>query len=108
MLYWTPPCACSENGGPTLITSTDGTRLSFVVLPFVNRSDDSTEDYLADVIGDELTNSLSLLLDSLVISRSTGFQYKGKSMDVRQVGKDLSVRYALEGSVQPTVTGCSR
>jgi adenylate cyclase len=77
-------------------------RFSIVVLPFANLSGDSNQDYLADVISDELTTGLSRLRDTLVISRSTAFTYKGKPINVRQIGKDLGVRYALEGSVQPS------
>jgi adenylate cyclase len=76
-------------------------RFSIVVLPFANLSGDASEDYLADVISDELTTGFSRFRDSFVISRSTAFTYKGKPINVRQIGKDLGVRYALEGSVQP-------
>src|SRR5258708_5511780 len=75
---------------------------SIVVLPFANLSGDASQDYLADVISDELTTGFSRLRDSFVISRSTAFTYKGKPIDVRQIGKDLGVRYVLEGSVQPS------
>ena len=77
-------------------------RFSIVVLPFANRSADTSQDYLADVISDELTTGLSRFRDSFVISRSTAFTYNGKPINVRQIGKDLGVRYALEGSVQPS------
>ena len=77
-------------------------RFSIVVLPFANLSGDASQDYLADVISDELTTGFSRFSDSFVISRSTAFTYKGKPIDVRQIGKDLGVRYALEGSVQPS------
>jgi adenylate cyclase len=77
-------------------------RFSVVVLPFANLSGDTSQDYLADVISDELTTGFSRFRDSLVISRSTAFTYKGKPMNLRQIGKDLGVRYALEGSVQPS------
>src|SRR6266849_2764382 len=77
-------------------------RFSIVVLPFANLSGDASQDYLADVISDELTTGFSRFRDSFVISRSTAFAYKGKPIDVRQIGKDLGVRYALEGSVQPS------
>ena len=77
-------------------------RFSIVVLPFTNLSGDASQDYLADVISDELTTGFSRFRDSFVISRSTAFTYKGKPIDVRQIGKDLGVRYALEGSVQPS------
>jgi len=77
-------------------------RFSIVVLPFANLSGDTSQDYLADVISDELTTGFSRFRDSFVISRSTAFTYKGKPVNVRQIGKDLGVRYALEGSVQPS------
>ena len=77
-------------------------RFSIVVLPFVNLSGDASQDYLADVISDELTTGFSRFRDNFVISRSTAFTYKGKPIDVRQIGKDLGVRYVLEGSVQPS------
>ena len=77
-------------------------RFSIVVLPFANLSGDTSQDYLADVISDELTTGFSRFRDNFVISRSTAFTYKGKPIDVRQIGKDLGVRYVLEGSVQPS------
>ena len=77
-------------------------RFSVVVLPFTNLSGDPNQDYLADVISDELTTGFSRFRHSFVISRSTAFTYKGKPINVRQIGKDLGVRYALEGSVQPS------
>ena len=70
-------------------------RLSIVVLPFTNLGGDPSKDYLADVITEELTSSLSRIAGSFVIARSTAFTYKGKPIDVRQVGRDLGVRYAL-------------
>jgi adenylate cyclase len=77
-------------------------RFSIVVLPFANLSGDANQDYLADVISDELTTALSRIRETFVISRSTAFTYKGKPINTQQIGKDLSVRYALEGSVQPS------
>jgi class 3 adenylate cyclase/TolB-like protein/Tfp pilus assembly protein PilF len=77
-------------------------RFSLVVLPFVNLGGDPTQDYLADVLTDELTTGLSRLPDSFVIARSTAFTWKGKPIDARQIGKDLGVRYVVEGSVQPS------
>jgi len=70
-------------------------RLSIVVLPFANLGGDPNQDYLADVITEELTSSLSRIAGSFVIARSTAFTYKGKPIDVRQLGRDLGVRYAL-------------
>jgi adenylate cyclase len=75
-------------------------RLSLVVLPFANLSGDPAQDYLADVITEGLTTDLSRISGTFVIARSTAFTYKGKPVDVKQVGKDLGVRYVLEGSEQ--------
>jgi adenylate cyclase len=75
-------------------------RLSLVVLPFVNLSGDPAQDYLADAITEALTTSLSRIRHSFVIARSTAFTYKGKAVDVKQIGRELGVRYALEGSQQ--------
>jgi TolB-like protein/Flp pilus assembly protein TadD len=75
-------------------------RLSIVILPFLNLSGDAGIDYLVDGIVDSLITDLSSrLLGSFVISRSTAFTYKGRSVPIRQVGRELSVRYVLEGSV---------
>jgi adenylate cyclase len=76
------------------------TPLSIVVLPFTNLSGDPAQDYLADVITEELTTGLSRIKNTFVIARSTAFTYKGKPIDVKQIGKELGVRYALEGSAQ--------
>jgi TolB-like protein/predicted Zn-dependent protease len=75
-------------------------RLSIVVLPFENLSGDKEQDYFADGITDDLTTDLSHLPDSFVISRGTAFTYKGKPIDPKQIGRDLGVRYVLEGSVR--------
>ena len=75
-------------------------RLSIVVLPFENLSGDKEEDYFADGITDDLTTDLSHLADSFVISRGTAFTYKGKPVDAKEIGRDLGVRYLLEGSVR--------
>jgi len=73
-----------------------------VVLPFANLSGDPAQDYLADALTDELTTSLARIRDSFVIARNTAFTYKGKPIDAKAIGKDLGVRYVLEGSVQPS------
>jgi adenylate cyclase len=75
-------------------------RLSIVVLPFENLSDDKEQDYFADGITDDLTTDLSHLGGSFVIARNTAFTYKGKPVDVKQIGRELGVRYLLEGSVR--------
>jgi adenylate cyclase len=74
--------------------------LSIVVLPFANLSSDPEQDYFADAITDDLTTDLSHLSDSFVIARNTAFTYKGKAVDVKEIGRELGVRYALEGSVR--------
>jgi TolB-like protein len=75
-------------------------RLSIVVLPFENLSGDKEQDYFADGIIDDLTTDLSHLPDSFVISRGTAFTYKGNPIAAKQIGRDLGVRYLLEGSVR--------
>jgi adenylate cyclase len=74
--------------------------LSVVVLPFANLSGDPAQDYFADGITENLTTELSRVKDSFVIARNTAFTYKGKSVDAKHIGKELGVRYVLEGSVQ--------
>jgi TolB-like protein len=78
----------------------DRPRLSIVVLPFENISGDPKQDYFADGVTESLTTDLSRLRNSFVIARNTAFAYRGKPMDVRAIGRELNVRYALEGSVQ--------
>ena len=75
-------------------------RLSIVVLPFSNIGGDPEQDYFVDGVTESLTTDLSRISGSFVIARNSAFSYKGKSIDVRQVGRELNVRYALEGSVQ--------
>ena len=75
-------------------------RLSIVVLPFANLSDDREQQYLADAITDDVTTDLSRIADMVVISRNTAFTYRDKSVDTRQLGRELNVRYVLEGSVR--------
>ena len=74
--------------------------LSIVVLPFANLSGDPAQDYFADGITENLTTDLSRLRNSFVIARNTAFTYKGKSIDAKAIGKELDVRYVLEGSAQ--------
>jgi adenylate cyclase len=75
-------------------------RLSIVVLPFTNLSDDREQQYFADAITEDLTTDLSRLAGMFVISRNTAFTYRNKPIDTKQIGRELSVRYVLEGSVQ--------
>ena len=75
-------------------------RLSLVVLPFQNLSGDPRDDRLADSITDDLTTDLSPIPGALVVARQSAYAYKGRPMDVRQIGRELRVRYALEGSIR--------
>jgi adenylate cyclase len=75
-------------------------RLSIVVLPFVNLSNDPAQEYFADGITDDLTTELSRIPGSFVIARGTAFTYKGITVDSKQIGRELGVRYLLEGSVR--------
>jgi adenylate cyclase len=75
-------------------------RLSIVVLPFANLSNDAEQQYFADGITEDLTTDLSRISDMVVISRNTAFTYRSKPIDTKQIGRDLGVRYVLEGSVQ--------
>jgi TolB-like protein len=75
-------------------------RLSIVALPFANLSGDPAQDYFVDGVTESLTTDLSRISGSFVIARNSAFSYKGKSIDVRQVGRELNIRYVLEGSLQ--------
>jgi TolB-like protein len=75
-------------------------RLSIVVLPFANMGGDPEKEYFVDGVTDTLTTDLSRIRGASVIARNTAFTFKGKPIDVRAVGRELNVRYALEGSVQ--------
>lgn len=73
---------------------------SIAVLPFQNMSGDPEQEYFADGICEDVITALSKLRWFFVIARNSTFQYKGKSLDVRQVARELGVRYVLEGSVR--------
>ena len=90
------PAAASPRSTPAVAAS----RLSIVVLPFTNLSNDPEQEYFADGITDDLTTDLSRIAGSFVIARNTAFTYKGKPVEVKQIARDLGVRYVLEGSVR--------
>ena len=73
---------------------------SIAVLPFQNMSADPEQEYLADGMVEDIITSLSRFRNLFVIARNSSFTYKGRSVDVRQVGRELGVRYLLEGSVR--------
>jgi adenylate cyclase len=86
--------------GGRLTKPTQAAHLSIVVLPFANLSGDPAQDYFADGITENLTPEFSRIKGSFVIARNTAFTFKGKSVDAKDIGKELGVRYVLEGSVQ--------
>ena len=73
---------------------------SLAVLPFANRSDDPEQEYFSDGLTEDIITDLSLIPGLFVIARNSSFTYKGKSVDVRQLGQEMGVRYVLEGSVR--------
>ena len=75
-------------------------RLSMVVLPFANLGGDPEQEHFVDGVTENLTTDLSRIRGAVVIARNTAFTYKGKLLDVKTIGRDLNVRYVLEGSVQ--------
>jgi hypothetical protein len=84
--------------GDRLKTPVEAPHLSIVVLPFGNLSGDPAQDYLVDALTDELTTSLARIPGNFVIARNTAMTFKGKPVDATAIGKDLGVRYVLEGS----------
>jgi TolB-like protein/class 3 adenylate cyclase len=89
--------ASSATSNPPLATAP---RLSIVVLPFTNLSNDPEQQYFADGITEDLTTDLSRIEHSFVISCNTAFTYRNKPVDTKQIGRELGVRYVLEGSVR--------
>jgi TolB-like protein/class 3 adenylate cyclase/Flp pilus assembly protein TadD len=91
------PAIKGDSATPSLSSAP---RLSIVVLPFVNIGGDPEQDYFVDGVTESLTTDLSRISNSFVIGRHTAFTYKGKAVDLKQIGRELNVRYVLEGSVQ--------
>jgi TolB-like protein/class 3 adenylate cyclase len=87
----TPAPAAKKSGPP---------RLSLVVLPFANIGGDPSHEHFVDGVTESLTTDLSRIRGSFVIGRNTAFTFKGKAVDLKQIGRELNVRYVLEGSVQ--------
>jgi adenylate cyclase len=103
--WWVWP-ATKPSTSPTVAAATSvvqpfvAPRLSIVVLPFANLSNDPDQQYFADGITEDLTTDLSRIGGMLVISRDSAFTYKDKPVNAKQIGRELGVRYLLEGSVQ--------
>ena len=89
-----PPVASTQD------RLTSAPRLSIVVLPFANLGGDLEQDYFADGLSDDLTTDLSNLPDSFVIAHTTALTYKGKAVGAKEMGRELGVRYVVEGSVR--------
>jgi TolB-like protein len=94
------PVSSAANSGDTKPTPNSAPRLSIVVLPFANLSSDPAQDYFVDGVTESLTTDLSRIRGSFVIGRHTAFTFKGKAVDLKRFGRELNVRYVLEGSVQ--------
>jgi adenylate cyclase len=102
LLFPIPPTGRPEEVGPTSTRSALPlpAKPSIVVLPFDNMSGDPQQDYFSNGITEVLTSDLSRISSLFVIARNTAFTYKGKATNIQAVGKELGVRYVLEGSVQ--------
>jgi len=87
-----PPASTPKRQGPP--------RLSIVVLPFANMGGGEEQEHFVDGVTESLTTDLSRIRGAVVIGRNTAFTYKGKAIDLKQIGRELNVRYVLEGSVQ--------
>src|SRR6266567_783561 len=90
----------SANTGRAVPPVSSAPHLSIIVLPFANIGGDPEQEYFVDGVTESLTTDLSRISGAFVIARSTAFTFKGKAVDVKQVGRELNVRYVLEGSVQ--------
>jgi adenylate cyclase len=87
-------------GAASIAAPSVAPRLSIVVLPFANLSNDLEQQYFVDGLTDDLTTDLSRIAHSFVISRNTAFTYRNRAVDTKQIGRELGVRYVLEGSVR--------
>src|SRR5262249_43603099 len=90
----------STNAHQTARLSSSAPRLSMVVLPFANIGGGPAQDYFVVGVAESLTTDLSRIGGAFVIARNTAFTFKGKPVDVKKLGRELNVRYVLEGSVQ--------
>jgi adenylate cyclase len=97
--WWLWPATRSSPTPPAVVGSV-APRLSIVVLPFANLSNDPEQQYFVDGITEDLTTDLSRIAHMFVISRNTAFTYRDKLIDAKQIGHELGVRYVLEGSVR--------
>ena len=92
--------ALLKAGLPEFPPGKESVNPSIAVLPFVNMSNDPDQEYFSDGISEDIITDLSKISRLIVIARNSSFAYKGKSVNVQQIGQDLRVRYLLEGSVR--------
>src|SRR5258708_7106766 len=92
------PMAHPDIGRPPDATVSD--RRSIAVLAFVNLTGNPHEEYFSDGVTEDIITELSRFSELMVIARNSTFQYKGKAVDIRQIGRELNARYVLEGSVR--------
>jgi adenylate cyclase len=95
-----PPPGTADAPSPPPPGARISDRPSVAVLPFANLSGDPQQDYFSDGIADDIITELSRFSELLVIARNSSFRYKGKAVDIRQVGRELGALYILEGSVK--------
>jgi TolB-like protein/class 3 adenylate cyclase/tetratricopeptide (TPR) repeat protein len=98
--FWDGGLGEAARSGSTTPSLTSAPRLSIVVLPFANIGGGPEQEYFVDGVTESLTTDLSRISGSFVIGRHTAFTFKGKAVDLKQIGRELNVRYVLEGSVQ--------
>ena len=84
----------------TLLAQVDADKPSIAVLPFTNLSGDAEQEYFADGVVDDIITALGRVRAFFVIARNSSFTYKGKAVDIKRVGRELGVRYVLEGSIR--------
>jgi len=94
------PGGADDGNLPAAATNSAPPRISLVVLPFANLGGGPEQEYFVDGVTESLTTDLSRISGAFVIARNTAFAYRGKPVDVREIGRDLNVRYVLEGSIQ--------
>jgi TolB-like protein len=100
LLVWSDGARAATYAESTRPGALSAPQLSIVVLPFANLSGDPEQEYFVDGVTESLTTDLSRISGSFVIGRHTAFTYKGKGVNLKQIGRDLNVRYVLEGLVQ--------
>jgi adenylate cyclase len=97
---WHPSITAVPSPSIAPTAGPNGTRQSIAVLPFTNMSGDPEQEYFSDGISEDIITDLSKIAGLTVIARNSSFTYKGRSVDVREIGRELGVRSVLEGSIR--------